>query len=218
MGAPFSRYGRVFDLFPELVFVLDEDLSILDHNESASKSTGFSAEKLNLKPFTLLVHKESLVDFNRVMARRNHQPHEMKLVKADGSLLDVELRIKDLRSDKGKFTVIIAKDITGQKEKELEFLRFSNVIRHTINPIQITDAKGVMVYVNPAFERVTGYSKEELIGKNPNILSSGRHGKDFWKEVWEHILAGWEEMLMDPEQKIARPRQIYLGFDKRDLN
>ncbi|HTP13063.1 MAG TPA: ATP-binding protein, partial [Bacteroidota bacterium] len=68
--------------------------------------------------------------------------------------------------------------------------RFSNVIQHTINPIQITDAKGRMVYVNPAFETASGYSRDELIGKNPKILSSGKHPREFWRMVWDRILSG----------------------------
>jgi PAS domain S-box-containing protein len=69
-------------------------------------------------------------------------------------------------------------------------LRFSNVIHNTINPIQISDAQGTMVYVNPAFEKVTGYSNKELIGKNPNILNSRKHSKEFWFSVWKHIISG----------------------------
>ncbi|MBI3578484.1 MAG: PAS domain S-box protein, partial [Ignavibacteriales bacterium] len=65
---------------------------------------------------------------------------------------------------------------------------FSNVMQHTVNPIQITDASGKMIYVNPAFEKASGYTKEELIGKNPKILNSGRHTKEFWKSVWDYIM------------------------------
>ncbi len=47
-----------------------------------------------------------------------------------------------------------------------------------------------MVYVNPAFEKVSGYTSAELIGKNPRLLNSGRHSKEFWSVVWEHISSG----------------------------
>ena len=47
-----------------------------------------------------------------------------------------------------------------------------------------------MVYVNPAFERATGFSKDELIGTNPNKLSSGKYPGEFWKKAWEQINAG----------------------------
>jgi PAS domain S-box-containing protein len=76
------------------------------------------------------------------------------------------------------------------KKKELDLLRFSNVVHYTVNPIQITDAQGRMVYVNPAFEKTTGFSKDELIGSNPNKLSSGKFPKQFWKSAWDQINAG----------------------------
>jgi len=72
----------------------------------------------------------------------------------------------------------------------LDLLRFSNVIHNTINPIQITDAEGMMVYVNPGFEKVSGYASSELIGRNPKILRSGKHSKEFWTSVWQHIISG----------------------------
>jgi PAS domain S-box-containing protein len=47
-----------------------------------------------------------------------------------------------------------------------------------------------MVYVNPGFEKVSGYSSDELIGKNPKILRSGKHSNEFWAGVWKHIASG----------------------------
>ena len=91
---------------------------------------------------------------------------------------------------RSKYWVFFIRDVTEEKRKELDLLRFSNVIHNTINPIQITDANGMMVYVNPAFEKVSGYSRQELIGKNPKILRSGKHSKEFWSEVWKHIISG----------------------------
>ena len=82
---------------------------------------------------------------------------------------------------------LVAQNISLQKEKELRFLQFSEVIRQTINPIEITDANGKIVFVNPAFEKASGYTREELIGRNPSILSSGKHPKEFWQKVWATI-------------------------------
>lgn len=62
-----------------------------------------------------------------------------------------------------------------------------NIIDHTVEGIMITDVKGKIEQVNPAFTTVTGYSPEEIIGENPRILRSGKHGEDFYKEMWNAI-------------------------------
>lgn len=62
-----------------------------------------------------------------------------------------------------------------------------NIIDHTVEGIMITDVKGNIEQVNPAFTTVTGYSPEEIIGKNPRVLRSGKHGEDFYKEMWNAI-------------------------------
>ncbi len=56
--------------------------------------------------------------------------------------------------------------------------------------IVITDIKGTIQYVNPAFSRVTGYEAEEALGQTPTILKSGKHDRKFYKNLWETILAG----------------------------
>jgi PAS domain S-box-containing protein len=84
----------------------------------------------------------------------------------------------------------MARDISDEKQKELDLLRFSNIAHHTVNPLEITDAQGRIIYVNPAFEKASGYSKEELIGKNPNIFGSGKQPKSFWKNMWATITSG----------------------------
>lgn len=187
----FSKYGRVFDLLPEIIFVIDADGNLIDHNRSTGEILGF--DKISTPPQHLshLVSPEDLPAFlGKIVDRERGKRFESHFKKHDESFIDVSVEIKDLQSPGNNYLVVIAKDITEQKKKELEYLQFSNVIHYTINPIQITDASGVIVYVNPAFEKAGGYSKEELIGKNPRILSSGKHTKDFWKGVWEQILSG----------------------------
>ena len=58
------------------------------------------------------------------------------------------------------------------------------------NGIVIADREGTIVWVNPAYTRLTGYSAEEAIGQNPRILKSGKHDQAFYRQLWETILAG----------------------------
>ncbi len=187
----FSQYGRVFDLLPEMVFILDEEEEVIDHNLAASLGLGYDSNKVPIRFMTDIVAVNSVPIFEKNLKNLS-QPltFDAQFKKADGSIIEVSADIKVLSSNGNSYAVVISRDITEQKKMELDYLRFSNVIQHTINPIQITDAKGRMVYVNPAFETASGYSKEELIGKNPRILNSGKHTREFWSEVWKYILSG----------------------------
>ncbi|MBI3586892.1 MAG: PAS domain S-box protein [Ignavibacteriales bacterium] len=190
MSTRYSKYGRVFDLLPEMIFILDRANNIVDNNRAASHGTGYEAGQLLYTPIEKIVslgHRAAVL--NALKNGKGSQAIEVQFERANRSIIEVSLEVRILETETDSFSVIIAKDITEQKKKELDLLRFSNVIQHTINPIQITDASGKMVYVNPAFERASGYSREELIGKNPRILNSGRHTTEFWKSVWEYIMS-----------------------------
>lgn len=58
----------------------------------------------------------------------------------------------------------------------------------TADHILVTDPDGLILYVNPAFTTVTGYTAEEVIGQNPRILKSGMHDKAFYKKLWDIVL------------------------------
>ena len=191
MSIPLSRYGRVFDILPEMIFILDGDQQILDHNRAAADQTGYDPEKLDTMTMRDLLPPEKQEALIRLLKSDSLERHmETQLLHANGTIFDATIDIKLLQSKDATYQIILARDITEQKKKELDLLRFSNVIHHTVNPIQITDAKGVMVYVNPAFERTSGFDRSELIGRNPNVLNSGRHSKEFWERVWNEILTG----------------------------
>jgi len=68
--------------------------------------------------------------------------------------------------------------------------RLSAAIEQTAESVVITDTEGTILYVNPAFERTTGYSRAEAVGRNPHILKSGKQDAAFYKELWDTITAG----------------------------
>ncbi len=81
-------------------------------------------------------------------------------------------------------------DVTEQKRAETELKKLSSAIEESINIVFITDTDGVIEYVNPTFEKVTGYSKQEVIGKKPSILASGETPPSRYKELWLTIKSG----------------------------
>ncbi|MCB1176115.1 MAG: PAS domain S-box protein, partial [Leptospiraceae bacterium] len=81
-------------------------------------------------------------------------------------------------------------DITKLKKSELKNLQLVEVVENSVNGIMITDISGRIDYVNQSFTDITGYSYEEVIGRKPNILKSGFHEIDFYKNLWSTVLEG----------------------------
>jgi two-component system cell cycle sensor histidine kinase/response regulator CckA len=200
------HYHNFFRAIPDLVFVVDAAGVILDCNQLAASSLGMTRESIVGSSFFSLVSSASLDATERALARGDRkqgvQELEVTLIRKNGSAslagvaahseLPTLLRITSIpETRKGKDTfILILKDLTEQRRTQLQLIRFANAIHFTVNPIEITDISGKIIYVNPALERISGYRKEELLGRNPSILSSGLHDKSFWKRAWETILAG----------------------------
>ncbi|MBK7002221.1 MAG: EAL domain-containing protein [Rhodoferax sp.] len=95
-------------------------------------------------------------------------------------------RKDDLSQDDPRF-VVLSRDITERKLAEKKLRLAASVFSHAREGILITDAKGLIVEVNDTFTDITGYTREEVLGKNPNLLQSGRHSSAFYAEMWETI-------------------------------
>ncbi|MFQ5737077.1 MAG: putative bifunctional diguanylate cyclase/phosphodiesterase, partial [Thermodesulfobacteriota bacterium] len=81
-------------------------------------------------------------------------------------------------------------DITEMEKTRLELKKLSMAIEQSVNIVFITDINGVIEYVNPMFEQVTGYSQKDAVGQTPRILSSGEVSDKEYNELWRTILSG----------------------------
>lgn len=81
-------------------------------------------------------------------------------------------------------------DITDEVEVEEKLRLSASVFANTQEGVLITDAQGLIADVNPAFSRITGYSREEVLGRNPRLLGSGHHDSEFFARMWQALLDG----------------------------
>lgn len=88
--------------------------------------------------------------------------------------------------------VCVRSDITESKQAEVNLRKLGRVLEQSPASVMITNTKGDIEYVNPRFEKVSGYSADEVIGKNPRILKSGDKTREEYKAMWSALLAGRE--------------------------
>jgi PAS domain S-box-containing protein len=119
---------------------------------------------------------------------------EVKERRRDGSIFNTNVRMRAVRDAAGqtKFLEGFVEDITERIEAQAELLKMSQALEQSPVTIVITDLAGNIEYVNPAFTRSTGYTREEALGKNSRILKSGKTAPDDYKRLWEAITNGRE--------------------------
>ncbi|HOW65855.1 MAG TPA: PAS domain S-box protein [Candidatus Paceibacterota bacterium] len=156
----------------------------------------------NLTPNQILgrtVHDLFPRDLAEAYARNDRQVLESGRLQRFDEVVRVPSGTRDilavkfpLRDASGQISGLaaICTDITDRKESEADRERLMLAIEQAAETILITDAQGIIRYVNRAFERTTGYSRAEAIGRNPRILKSGKHDDAFYRDLWQTLRRG----------------------------
>ncbi len=84
----------------------------------------------------------------------------------------------------------LEREVNERRRVQDELVKLSSALEQTADTVIITNRAGIIEYVNPAFEAVTGYSAREAIGRRPRFLKSGEHDDEFFQDMWRTILAG----------------------------
>ena len=86
--------------------------------------------------------------------------------------------------------IVFVRDISARKQTELERGRLATAVEQAAECTIMTDITGAIQYVNPAFERITGYRRDEVLGKNPRILKSGQQSASYFSRLWSRLSQG----------------------------
>ena len=183
----------LFDGFPDMCFLVNQSGNIRVLNKSSIKRLDLSKNQPEIffDYVELCDRNEAELFFNESFVSGQSSDIETRLF-IKKSFIDVKLAFVPFTNNgfDEKLILITARDISEEKKKEIDLIRFFNVAENTVNPLQITDLSGKMVYVNKAFEVASGYTREELIGKNPRIFGSGKNSGKFWDKMWDTISSG----------------------------
>ena len=188
-----EQWNKTFDAFPDIVTLRDNNLRIIKANKAAVTMLGhsysgivgqschelFTGSTKTCPGCPLQESKKNLIPYTREIY---HEKLQKTFLVSAAPIINTQ--------EEDQYFVHLAKDITDIKEAEMERARLAAAIKQAAEAIFITDIKGNIQYVNPAFEKLTGYSRNEIIGKNPRILRSDKHDQNFYKKIWTTLLRG----------------------------
>ncbi len=167
---------------------------------------GYSKQEFLDLTFQQLTHSDDLEeDLKGIKALDNGDVKAYKMDKRyyhkNGSIVWVTLAVSVVwgTDNEPDYYLAIVQDITERKQSELELKKLSRSIEASTSGVTITNPDGVIEYVNPKFTDITGYSKEEIVGKNVSIMNSEETPDDVYIELRKIIHAGgvWKGELQD---------------------
>lgn len=180
-----------------MIHVLDASSQITFLSPSVLQTLGYSGKADTSQSFLEGVHPEDRKDVELALQRTREFPGRpqafaFRLKHQNGAWRDLETIACGLPAAEGREAEIVlnSRDVSDRLESEKKTLVLSRAIEQSAEAVVITDTRGTIEYVNPAFEQITGYSVQEAIGQNPRVLKSGRHDPEFYKRLWNTIANG----------------------------
>ncbi len=168
--------------------IIHNEGSILECNKSLSDITGFShSELLEMNCYDLIVGDGAVAAIGSP-PNDSSCSNEAIGIRKDGSRFPLAIKGKSIIYQGEKARVIEIIDITERKKSEEQLKLAASVFSNAREGIMITDPEGVLIEVNDTFSQISGYSREEVIGKNPRFLNSGLQDKTFFTDLWNSLL------------------------------
>lgn len=238
-----ERYRNLFRNNHLPMFLIDpSDGSFVDVNPAAESFYGWSREEflgmqvceLNTlsKPEVL----QALDQAKHATIKEFEFQHRLR----DGSIRDILVRTGPVEIEGRELLYSMVADqseskrlMTALRESEARAREYVSAVEQCRVSIVFTDRAGQIEYVNPYFCQLTGYSADEVIGKNPNILSAGRQSKGFYEDLWQTLASGqvwagefcnrrkdgslfWENAVIAPIKNAKGAIEKYVGV-KHDI-
>lgn len=211
----FFKYSTEFAA--DEVFLMQDNSQIVYVNNSACNKLGYSKQELiglHVWEWDPLFPKHIWPSFFKDFAQRKHVYFQTQHRKKTGEIFPVEIKAHLYQKNHKNYLLAFVNDISSQIKIEKELIEHKKNLEHIIkirtdelediiqeiklhktlldkhSGLSITSANGKIAYVNDLFCEITGYSKDEIIGKNHRIFKSGLHPKEFYKNMYETLWQG----------------------------
>lgn len=215
-----ERYRALFENAMEGIGVLDTySRSMVAANRAMCELLGYSPEEIiGLSVFDMHpadTMEERGREIASVIESGSAKIENVPLVRKDGCIVYADISASLILMDERVCVVGFFSDVTSKINAEKEIKILAGALEQVANVVVVTDTDGNIEMVNDAFEKVTGYEWNKVIGQNPRVMKSGIHEERFYREMWEKLNAGetwqgricnkkangelfWEEAVISP--------------------
>lgn len=192
------RFQAITNAASDAVISADSAGNIYSWNSGATRLFGYEEHEARGRPLDIIIPERDLdahhqglkrfLDTGRLSGPGG--PVAVRALSKDGRELHVELSLGAGTTPAGPFVVAIIRDLSKRDAAEQDMHKLQRAVEQSGASIVITNLEGAIEYVNPAFEKTTGYTRSEAIGKNPRVLKSGRQTKEMYTDLWNTLLRG----------------------------
>jgi len=194
-----EKFRLLADNTVDAIWIMDLEARFLYLNPAVDNLLGYSSEEMTGRGLWEFCDAENFQIMKREIDKTLEALPEQKealfeavMLKKDGSRIEVEITGRAVLNEHGEPATLqgVTRDITERKRFEAERERLRLAIEHSVETVMITDTEGIILYVNPAFESTSGYTREEAVGRNAWFLESGQHPRSYYDELWSALRSG----------------------------
>lgn len=201
-----ARFKALFQGAPDAIIITDKNSRIVLVNNQTITLFGYSMDELMGNLIEIVIperYREAYYKYQKAFIDEIETRPGISLplngIRKNRREIPIEIALSPVKIPSGVIFTNIIRDLTIRKEAEEQLRLQSVALESAANGIVITDHKGNIQWVNPAFTKMTGYSAEDVRGKNPRILKSGLVPQEIYSNLWKTILSGnvWHGELIN---------------------
>ncbi len=191
-----EKFRHIYHNSPVMMYSIDNEGYIIDVNQKWLDETGYDREEVVGRKADFIMTPDSADRLKREFEPQINSTgriHDATFTYrcADGSLIEVLIDCERSVNPSGRgVSLAIVRNVTEQNAAENQLRQVVIAVENAHDAIMTTDRHGTITYVNPAFEKITGYTRAEAIGNTPRMISSGRMDEQFYSVMWQEISSG----------------------------
>jgi PAS domain S-box-containing protein len=190
-----ARFRLISDVAHDCIFLTRADGSFSYVSPSCERLSGYAPDEFLADPGLMLrlIHPDDRHAYEAHLGRHDDEREmQFRIRRRDGAWTWVSHYCRAVYDEKGEYLGRRGsnRDITGYKQTEDQLRKLSQVVEQSAEAVMITNLAADIEYVNDAFERISGYARDEVLGRNPRLLQSGKTSPASYAALWKALTEG----------------------------